>query len=51
MIAATKEAGVQFAVGQVVRFWPELYKSRSKLRTFWGQKRFWLFPVMSVAIL
>ena len=28
-----------------------LYKSRSKLRTFWGLKRFWLFPVMSVAIL
>ena len=28
-----------------------LYKSRSRLRTFWGLKRFWLFPVMSVAIL
>lgn len=28
MIAATKEAGVQFAVGQVVRFWPEYVRAK-----------------------
>ena len=28
MIAATKAAGVQFAVGQVVRFWPEYVRAK-----------------------
>ena len=33
MIAATKEAGVQFAVGQVVRFWPEYVRAKEMVET------------------
>lgn len=33
MIAATKEAGVQFAVGQVVRFWPEYVRAKEMAET------------------
>ena len=33
MIAATKEADVQFAVGQVVRFWPEYVRAKEMAET------------------
>ena len=34
MIAATKAAGVQFAVGQVVRFWPEYVRAKEMVDFF-----------------